>query len=222
MDRLGIRTVREFADRLGISRDTFYSWTRNNRTPDIENLLRLSRLTGTPLHELVYMVEPTAPGAALTLPGGVPAVRQLPINIAGDAGSGPQRLYPGERIVYVEESFARGRDLAAFQIVGNSMEGGKQPIYDGDLVLVNQFDKSLSVSAVVARIDDDGYVCKRPVINPSTGKLTYLKSANLEYDEPETAVIPASRVSEIVGRVVRVIHNMQDTDQAQHFGRASD
>lgn len=204
MDQKRIKTVSAFADLLGISRDTFYGWQRSSRKPDLESLVKLARMSGRPLHELVYLADPTAPGAGTIIDEG--AVVRVPVKVAGWAGAGPDQLKATEAEVYVEESFAAGKNLMAFRIFGDSMQGGKRPIFDGDTVIVNQNDKSLEGFAVVARINDDGYVCKKPLLS-AHGRLQQLVSTNLDYDDPAFRVIENERVAEVVGRVVRVIHD---------------
>lgn len=40
------------------------------------------------------------------------------------------------------------------------MEGGKRPIFDGDLVIVDRKDKGRDGTLVVARLKDGIYICK--------------------------------------------------------------
>lgn len=128
-------------------------------------------------------------------------VKQVPVLVAGRVGAGPEQDWELEQYVYVERDFDEGRDLVAFKVEGDSMDGGSRPIAGGDLVIVDRKKGGEFNSPVVARLSDDGYVCKR--LRPGN----FLDSANPAYDDPDYAVIAPDRVAEVVGRVVRTIHN---------------
>jgi phage repressor protein C with HTH and peptisase S24 domain/transcriptional regulator with XRE-family HTH domain len=145
---------------------------------------------------------------AIEAPSGQPPMRPLPVRIAGWVGAGPdqdeeEHLDP----VWVEEQFARGKELLAFKIRGDSMEGGRRPIFDGDLVLVNRKDMGYDGAAVVARLRSDGYVCKLLKVD-KFGK--NLVSANPTYTNGTPPYIPAEQVAEVVGRVIEIRHQEVD------------
>ncbi len=95
-------------------------------------------------------------------------------------------------------------DLVAFKIRGDSMEGGKRPIYNGDTVLVDRGDKGYDTASVVARLTSGGYVCKT-LKDDKFG--VHLVSANSLYTNGTPPYIPQSEIDEIVGRVVRIVHD---------------
>lgn len=203
MKQLGMETVKEFADKFGIGRSTIYDLVRGRSdgsvsNPSLETISRLADALERPAHEILYLVSPQTRGAALTL-----GVAQVPVYMAGCVGAGPEQLQElMGQAVFVEATFARGRDLAAFKVCGDSMAGGKRPIYDGDVVIVDRNLGGEVNQPVVARLVDDGYVVKR--LRPGG----VLDSSNPEYDDPEQSLIPAERVAHMVGRVVRVLGNV--------------
>ncbi|MPY65470.1 hypothetical protein F8S09_02025 [Deinococcus sp. SDU3-2] len=91
----------------------------------------------------------------------------------------------------MEAPFAKGRDLAAFKVCGGSMAGGRRPTYDGDVVIVHRELGGGISQPVGARLEDDGFVVKR--LRPN-GIL-----------DPGLSLIPAERVAQVLGRVVRVV-----------------
>lgn len=214
MRREGIKEITKWADHFSIGRTTLYNLMNGRETitggwvtPSIETLVKLAKAFQKPLHELVYMVEPDAPGAELMRsegPSRLP-VRELPVRVAGWCGAGPDQSEEvlGE-CVYIEEDFVRGRELVAFKIRGDSMQAGKNPIYSGDVVLVDRGDKGYDTASVVARLTTGGYVCKT-LKDDKFG--VNLVSANPNYTNGTPPYIPRTDVAELVGRVVRVIHD---------------
>lgn len=80
--------------------------------------------------------------------------------VMGIVGAGPGQFEPTLKSVYVPTAVAKGRPLAAYEVKGDSMCGGKRPICDGDIIVVNLADKGCSGQVVVARLNDGSYVCK--------------------------------------------------------------
>lgn len=202
MRRDNIPTVKEWAAHHGLARPTLYALLRGRATatgvlvkPSLDFLKAFSDAVRAPLHELLYILEPDALGAGTAFSD---QVRKVPVYVPGRVGAGPLQSSPTDQTVYVEAEFAQGKDLIGFRIEGNSMEGGKRPIFDGDIVLVNRHDTGTNGSVVVARIEDDGYVCKKV-------RDTFLVSTNPEYTQSGLTIISPDRISQIVGRVVRVI-----------------
>lgn len=203
MRQLGIQNVVGFAEYAGISDSAMYDLL-NGRVvngqlimPKWQILTKLAVALDKPTHELLYLIDPDAPGANLVLD-----VQQVPVYIAGQVGAGPQQLWERSDVVYVERQFAENRDLVAFTVVGDSMAGGRHPIYDGDVVIVDQRVEGEVNFPVVARLKDDGHVVKR--LRPGG----ILDSANPEFLDPDTSIISPDRVAHLVGRVVRVIGNL--------------
>lgn len=213
MRRDGIKEVTKWADHWGIGRSTMYNLLRGRETstggwvtPSVETLIKLARAFGVPTHELLYMIEPDAPGAESMRsigPSGIP-VREVEVLVAGWCGAGPDQDEVLDEHIFVEESFAHGRDLIAFRIRGDSMQAGKAPIYNGDTVLVDRSDKGYDTASVVARLTTGGYVCKT-LKDDKFG--VHLVSANSLYTNGTPPYIPQSDIAEIVGRVVRIIHD---------------
>jgi phage repressor protein C with HTH and peptisase S24 domain len=192
-----VGTLEDIADVLGKSRTSLMRryLARKDTNPMFFVEADLEKSAGTSRAE--------AADAGERLPG-QPLMRPLPVRIAGWVGAGPDQneeayLDP----VWVEEQFAQGKDLLAFKIRGDSMEGGRRPIFDGDLVLVNRNDKGYDGAAVVARLRSDGYVCKLLKIDKYG---TNLVSANPAYTNGTPPYISGEQVSELVGRVVEVRH----------------
>ena len=204
MRKHGIGNVRDFADYAGVSRAAVYDLIRGRSTingtwmrPSLETLLKLAGALNIPTHELLYLLEPDAPGANVPLAS---EVAQVPIIIAGHVGAGPDRSDAADGVTYVEQEFAAHRELVAFRVKGDSMAGGKHPIYNDDLVIVARGQEGEINMPVVVRLDSDGYVCKR--LRPGGS----LDSANSDFLDPELAVITPDRIAGIVGKVVRIIH----------------
>lgn len=201
-----IGTVREFADAVNVGRSTIYDLVRGRSSingawmkPSLDTLTKLATALQRPTHELLYLIEPEAPGADVPMAS---EIKQVPVLVAGRVGAGPEQDWELEQYTYVEREFAEGRDLVAFKVEGNSMDGGSRPIASGDLVIVDRRQGGEFNSPVVARLTDDGYVCKR--LRPGN----FLDSTNPAYDDPDFAIIVPDRVAEVVGRVVRTIHTV--------------
>lgn len=201
MSSQGIDSVKEFADKHGIGRSTLYDLVRGRSdgtisNPSLETISRLAEALDRPAHEILYLVNPDAPGAAATI-----SALQVPVYMAGQAGAGPQQLHELEQQIFVEADFARGRDLVAFKVNGNSMAGGKRPIYDGDVVIVDRNIAPEINMPVVARLTGDGYVVKR--LRPRN----ILDSTNPDFNGPHALIAP-DEIAQVVGKVVRVLGNL--------------
>lgn len=218
MDRHGMRSMQEFADRYKIGRSTLYELVRGRTQargawvrPRFDTLIALSEALDVPLHELVYLFEPDARGASEVRDYAkeFPA-RKVPVEIAGWAGAGPDQFIAAlEPPLFVDLAYARGRALRAFRVQGDSMAAGRRPIYNGDLVLVNTNDPGHNTDAVVARLVHDAYVCKM-LKDDRFGRM--LVSANPTHTNGTPTAIPMEDVAEVVGKVVRIISEV-DRDQ---------
>lgn len=203
MRTLNIQNVVGFAEYAGISDSAMYDLL-NGRVvngqvimPKWQLITKLAQALGKPTHELLYILDPEAPGAEM-----VADVRQVPVFIAGQVGAGPEQLRERSDVVYVERKFAEGRDLVAFAVAGDSMAGGRHPIHDGDIVIVDRKLAGEVNFPIVARLRGDGYVVKR--LRPGN----ILDSANPDFMDLDTAIITTDRIDQMVGRVVRVIGNL--------------
>jgi SOS-response transcriptional repressor LexA len=100
---------------------------------------------------------------------------------------------------WLEEGFVAGRDLAAFRIRGDSMEGGKRPIFDGDLVIVDLRRQRSRQHPGGRTPQDNGFVCKQLKIDKFGVNLVTL---NADYTNGTPPYISESQIAEMVGRVV--------------------
>lgn len=218
MKELGHEKLDDFARYSGIPYSTLYNLVVGRLTPmgnpvkpSLDTLVLLAKALDEPLHRLVYMLAPDAPGADES---GVvePGFRRFRVGVAGWVGAGPEQLEEinGE-YVFVEDNFAEGKELQAFRVRGDSMAAGKRPIYDGDIVIVNTKDKGYNTAAVVARLVGGRYVCKM-LKDDRFGRM--LVSANPVHTNGTPTSIPIDEVDEIIGRVVRVVGN-EETRRAQ-------
>lgn len=204
-----MRRLEEFAEYAGVGATTLYNLTHGRRSPrgtwvrpSLSTLTKLSSALGMPLSALVNDLEPQ--GVTLETGGrqGTRAVR-VPLEVAGVVPA--ERMLATESHVYVEAVFARGRTLRAFRVHGDSMAAGSDPIHDGDVVLVDTNDKGSNAASVVALLTDDNYVCKM-LKDDRFG--TRLYSRNVEHTNGTPSSVAMDGVKEIVGRVVRIIHDL--------------
>jgi repressor LexA len=214
MRHQGIERLEDFADKWGIGRSTIYDLVRGRVSvhggwskPSVETLVKLAAALNLPTHELLYLLEPEAPGATeinLYTPGASYVSR------IGHAGAGPGQNHALEDRVPVPNDWARGRDLVAFTVRGDSMAGGKRPIYDGDTVIVDKSRGVRSGMIVVARLADDSYVCKAFKDDKFGKRLT---SLNPLYTNAAPPVIPLEDVAEIIGPVVRLAADVEPLEE---------
>jgi repressor LexA len=211
MEQLGYDKLDQFAEYSGIPYSTLYNLVMgrvspagNLVKPSLDTLTLLARALHEPLYRLVYMLAPDAPGAQ-DVEVQPHDVRRFRVQVAGWVGAGPQQLEEiNGKFVAVEEDFAAGKALRAFQVRGDSMSAGKRPIYDGDIVLVDTDDVGYNTAAVVARLVDGRYVCKM-LKDDRFGR--FLLSANPRHTNGTPTTLAMNEVDAIVGRVVRVIGN---------------
>lgn len=87
------------------------------------------------------------------------------------------------------------------------MDGGRTPIKHGDTTLVDQNDKGTNNTPVVARLANGRLVCKLLRVEADT-KVLRLASTNPEHLDSTPTAVPPEDISEIIGRVVRIIHDL--------------
>ena len=130
-----------------------------------------------------------------------PFMESIEVRVAGRL-SQEQKVNKSEELpLWVERRVARTKDLVAFRIRGDSMEGGKRPIFDGDLVIVDRKDKGRDGVLVVARLKDGSYICK---MLRDDGSGRSLVSTNLTSTDSTPFYLPIEEVQEIEGRVIEV------------------
>lgn len=212
MNQLGMKKIEEFAEYTKIGATTLYNLVLGRQTaagqwmkPSVDTIFALSEALKVPAHELLYRLEPEAYGSEI-----FNSVEAFFIPVAGYVGAGPGQLEPCDTTtISVTPAFASGKDLVAYIIRGDSMDGGKSPIKDGATVIVNSLDKGTSGQAVVALLGDGSMVCKLL----KNDKFGYqLLSANPFYTNSTPPRILQNEISEIIGRVVRVV---QDIDSLE-------
>lgn len=210
----GWTKLEQFADHFGIGRTTVYSLVLGRQTsqgewvkPSLDTIIKLSIALNRPVDELLSRLYPE-----LDLPKPqaqvAPSMKKTPV--MGIVGAGPGQFEPTLKSVYVPTAVAKGRPLAAYEVKGDSMCGGKRPICDGDIIVVNLADKGCSGQVVVARLNDGSYVCKA-LKEDKFGRR--LMSLNPLYTNSAPPVIPAEDVDEIIGRVVWVQGALNGVDE---------
>ncbi|WP_243092576.1 LexA family protein [Thermus hydrothermalis] len=195
MREMGVQSLEEFARRTGISRGTLYYLVKGRQTatgtwvkPSVDTIIALAKVLDVPAHELLYRLDPDAPGSEVRTEKHVP--------ILGYVGGGPSQMEAIEERTVPVRVKGNAAHLVAFKVRGNSMCAGRRPICDGDVVIVNTQDKGHPGAIVVARLENGEYVVKLV-------KNGMLVSTNLDANNGPP-VIPADQVAEIVGRVVEV------------------
>lgn len=203
MRELGLKNVSEFATYAEISESNMYA-ILNGRidsgvpiVPKWQTMVALAKALERPTHELLYILDPEAPGAEILQKVEKPTPNRVPVYVAGCVGAGPQQLRETDDYIMVEPDFARGRDLVAFRVVGDSMAGGRRPICHDDIVVVDRNAEAENNLPVVARLKGNGYVVKR------LRSAKFLDSTNPDFEGPH-AVVSLEDIDQLVGRVVRV------------------
>lgn len=214
MDEQGWTKLEQFADHYRIGRTTVYALVLGRQSsggewikPSLDTLIRLAIALDKPVEELVERLYPD-----LDLPKSAAAPsRMAEVSVLGFVGAGPgQEALVQDGSVFVTKRFARGKNLVAYRVRGDSMCGGKRPICDGDTILVNRLDKGQSGSPVVARLKDGTHVCKA-LKEDKFGRR--LMSLNPLYTNATPPMIPAADVSEIIGKVVMVYGEVEELEE---------
>ena len=131
----------------------------------------------------------------------VPPMRRIAIKVAGRHIQSEPIKEGEEPALWLEETFIQGRNLLAFRIESDSMEGGTRPIFNGDLVIVDSGDKGHDAVPVIARLKDKRYVCKL-LIDEGYGKNLVGTKSTPDDDIP--FYIPSEKIEAIEGRVIEV------------------
>ncbi|MCL6529663.1 MAG: helix-turn-helix domain-containing protein [Meiothermus ruber] len=201
MKEQGIRSYNEFADKYGIGRSTLSNLRRGRQSPtgnwiktDLRTLERLAVALGRPLTDVIERYYESENKLELIRPK---------VPLVGWVGAGPGQLVEEDGI-YVEPELAKGRDLIAFRVYGDSGCAGRFPICHNDIILVDRNDQGRPNWPVVARLNDGTYVCK--LLKVERGG-SYLISANpMASNGPTT--IPLQEVDQVIGSVVEVRRRM--------------
>lgn len=86
------------------------------------------------------------------------------------------------------------------------MAGGRHPIHHGDIIIVDYEDKGHNNTPVVAKLANHRYVCKL-LKEDRFSHVVRLASASPEHLDGTPTAIPPEDVVEIIGRIIRVIHD---------------
>lgn len=229
MRELGFERLEQFAEYAHIGEATLYSLVLGRRTmsgartrPRLDTLVALSHALNRPLGELAEMAAPdgfVADDAEMTTLAAKRRALALKVDVAGWVGAGPaQDEESYERPIWVEAAFARGKNLRAFRVRGDSMAAGKRPILDGDRVIVDLDNPGSNTDSVVARLKDGSYVCKMLKVD-QFGKS--LQSRNPEATNGTPSFIPAEEVDQIIGKVIRVVSDDTEKTDQQPQSRTS-
>lgn len=206
-----LRSIEEFADKYDIGRSTLYELLRGRTRsrgalvrPSLDTLVKLANAVKVPTHQLLYLFEPDAPGAGHYLSGATPS-EGATVSIEGTIGGAPeQHRETHYGFVWVEQDFVVGKDLIAFRATGDSMAAGSDAIQDGDIIVVDRNDPGHDTASVVARLETHDLVLKM-LKDDRFGR--FLQSRNPEPSDGSPTVIPLQEATQIVGRVVRIIHD---------------
>jgi repressor LexA len=206
-----LTTLDQLADRLGVGRSTLHNMAFGRATPagraarpSLEVLLRLAEALRVPVHTLIYELEPLAYGHDMVLDSAVdPEVRLVKVLVAGWVGAGPDQFREDGENLWVDARAVGQRRVLGFRIQGDSMDAGRLPIRNGDIVLVDLDDKGSHGQPIIARLSNDGYVCK---LLKADRHDHALYSANIPHTNGTPTMIPLSEVAEVVGRVYHIVH----------------
>lgn len=205
MRELGMERLEAFAEHAKLGATTVYnlvygriSPTGEPVKPSIDTLARLAIALDAPLHELVYQLVPEAipRRAADTTAHHATRIEILPAGVDQGKGWGATSLP-------VDLSLARGRDLVACRSHGTAMAAGPRPIHDGDLLIVDRAKEGDEFDAVVIRLADRTLACRTRV---HRGSDIVLVARNLEGRDQAPLVLQLTPGVEVLGRVVRVVH----------------
>ena len=143
----------DLAKSIGVSRSTIAMWESGGSQPDIEMVLRLSRVLNVPVGELIGEESESTPAAANILP--LPETYEIPL--LGDIACGTPILATEnvEQMVTVPSHITADFCL---RCKGDSMIGAR--IYDGDLVYIKQQD-DVDDGQIAAVLVDDEATLKR-------------------------------------------------------------
>lgn len=137
----------DLAKMIGVSRSTIAMWESGGSQPDIEMILRLSRILEVSVGELIgEEVDSTAPDPTW-------------INVLGRVAAGIP-IEAIEEVIdreQITESMARSGSYIGLQIHGASMEPRMR---EGDVVIVRLQDDCDSGDTVIAMVNGDEATCK--------------------------------------------------------------
>lgn len=179
----------EVASAIGISQQTFNTWTRGIAFPRMDKVQLLADFFGVGKDYLIERQELSDP---------IPRVSKYIYLLGRVAAGSPifaEENIAGELDVPVE--WAKKDEYYGLKVKGNSME---PKISNGDIVIIHNQEDAESGEIVIATINGDDAVCKRLM---KYGETILLRSFNSEYDDID---VTANQDFKIWGKVLEVRH----------------
>ena len=179
----------EVASAIGISQQTFNTWTRGIAFPRMDKVQLLADFFGVGKDYLIERQKPYDP---------VPRLSKYIYLLGRVAAGSPifaEDNITGELDVPVE--WAKKDEYYGLKVKGNSME---PKISNGDIVIIHNQEDAESGEIVIATINGDDAVCKRLM---KYGETILLRSFNSEYDDID---VTANQDFKIWGKVLEVRH----------------
>jgi repressor LexA len=188
---------KELADRLSVGKSTVAMWETNKREPDIDTIMKISKILDVSVDELLGKNEPES--NAQLLPSEY--IRMIPCFESASAGFGTDaqnRIIELIPIYIVNEQEAA--ETICITVRGDSMH---PRIEDGDIVQVHKQDTAETGDIVVILDGDEAFV--KRFIHGKNGVI--LESFNPAYPPMKFTKEESNRLR-IVGVVKRIIRNL--------------
>lgn len=166
-------TVREFADKIGVSNVTVYKWKRGAATPQGSQLEKLCQYAKVPPSWVLYGDGNTPHGQSIVVDDDTISIPVLDVNAACGIHGFNDGVIELVKMIRVTLDFLRlfapkanANGLHIVTAVGDSME---PTICSGDAVLVDSMDKRISGDGIYAIQYENGILLKRVQCNPPAG-----------------------------------------------------
>ena len=203
-------TQQQFADKCGVKQQLIAMMERGVRPASTAFKLGFLKAFGTDFD--TQIVDPEAMKEVLlnetkTEIKASSTTNVIPIplwHVKASAGSGEALPdYPEKDVMWFDSRWLKNvlgvnnpSNLAIIQAKGNSMDGGKEPIKDGDLLMVDEsYKEPIHNQVFVVNLGNNDIVVKR-ISRHWDGSLS------LESDNPEYPFIIPSKEATIIGKVV--------------------
>ena len=199
--------LQEFRKSLGLNQTDFAHSLKLSQgaIANIEGGTRdVSKAVLTRIRE-VYNIDLYSFGEVTKAPKEASNIVPVPLwHVKASAGSGEALPdYPEKDVMWFDSRWLKNvlgvnnpSNLAIIQAKGNSMDGGKEPIKDGDLLMVDESYKDpINNQVFVVNLGNNDIVVKR-ISRHWDGSLS------LESDNPEYPFIIPSKEATIIGKVV--------------------
>ena len=199
--------LQEFRKSLGLNQTDFANSLKLSQgaIANIEGGTRdVSKAVLTRIRE-VYNIDLYSFGEVTKAPKEASNIVPVPLwHVKASAGSGEALPdYPEKDVMWFDSRWLKNvlgvnnpSNLAIIQAKGNSMDGGKEPIKDGDLLMVDEsYKEPIHNQVFVVNLGNNDIVVKR-ISRHWDGSLS------LESDNPEYPFIIPSKEATIIGKVV--------------------